>query len=78
MNIRIFLQRNDHLAQLNKMAILNDKLNTHLRGAHKTMKNTRGEGGGGQAAPNRNTSRAFITSRLMHHPIPREPGGQPL
>lgn len=31
-----------------------------LRGAHKTMKNTQGEGGGGQAAPHRNTRRAFI------------------
>ena len=34
-----------------------------LRYAHKTMKNTRGEGGGGQAAPRRNTSKTHVPFR---------------
>ena len=38
-----------------------------VRGAHKTMKNTRGEGGGGQAAPHRNTSRSFINYPIIHY-----------
>ena len=34
-----------------------------LRYAHKTMKNTRGEGGGGQATPRRNTSKTHVPFR---------------
>lgn len=33
------------------------------------MKNTRGEGGGGQAAPHRNTSRAFIYYPIIRHSL---------
>ena len=34
-----------------------------LRGAHKTMKNTRGEGGGGQATPRRNNGMTHVPFR---------------